>query len=290
MRAVSLTVCLVGATLLTGCSGPRKPYANNPLLLYYKPTLSDSDTILAEREPRGGPTQPPMPTLAAESPKDPAPFALPKQLPSEGVLPAKLEAPPAPAAPTIIPQPSKAPAPKLDASLTPIQPDRKLSLYSELKPIPAASRERSAIDVSSLPRPLETKFEPVGPAAERIPPVAIVADKPKLVHVPTAKTVSTPAAPVEKPRVPGLYGHDAGYRWLQGVVEKNYRGHDCVRYCDPAVDDEYGGKFIVDDPRLAQFRDGDVIGVSGELAIAPGAGERNRRYTIHDVWLVKGRP
>src|SRR5262245_62148556 len=102
MRAVALAVFLITAGLTTGCIADRKPYANNPLLLYYKPTLSDSDTVLAQREPRTGPTQPPIPALAADPPKDVSPFAPPTQLPANPVLPAKFEVPSNSPPPTVI--------------------------------------------------------------------------------------------------------------------------------------------------------------------------------------------
>jgi hypothetical protein len=60
MRTLIVTLCAIG--LVVGCaSSHKKPYADDPLLLYYKPTLSDSATILAERNARREPAPPPMP-------------------------------------------------------------------------------------------------------------------------------------------------------------------------------------------------------------------------------------
>src|SRR5260370_3113298 len=67
MRTNRLALCLLTVCLAAGClSSQRKPFVNNPLLLYYKPTLSDSATILAEQAARREPAQPPMPGFARE--------------------------------------------------------------------------------------------------------------------------------------------------------------------------------------------------------------------------------
>src|SRR5262249_31559574 len=233
MRAVALSAFLVTVGLTTGCITDRKPYANNPLLLYYKPTLSDSDTVLAQREPRTGPTQPPMSVLAADSPKDVSPFAPPTQLPANPVLPAKFEIPASPPPPNIIQpilrQASEQPREQPPAPLKP--------LYSEQNPIapPAPPKLPSAGCATSTP------LEPSATIVQALPPVESRAKK--SADIPP----SGPAAFQERRSVPGRYGHDTAYHWLQGVVEKDSHGRNYIRYCNPAVDNEFGGKFIVDD-------------------------------------------
>lgn len=273
MRAVIFMTCLVTATLTTGCIADRKPYANNPLLLYYKPTLSDSETVLAERETRGGPTQPPMPTLAADMPRDVTPFAPPKPLPANPVLPAKAELPAGPTPSTLI-QPIIRQSSGLSSET---RSEPRTPLYSELEPVGTPAPQVATAETFSPPSVGTTPT-----VIENLPPVAANPKKP-IDSLPLSLRTEG-----EKRTVPGRYGHDAGYRWLQGVIEKNFRGHDYIRYCDPSIDDEYGGKFIIDDPRLGRFNDGDMVAVAGELA-AEGAGERNRKYVIHDVWLVKAK-
>jgi hypothetical protein len=67
-------------------------------------------------------------------------------------------------------------------------------------------------------------------------------------------------------RVPGIYGNAPDYGWLQGLVDKHYQGHWYLRFCDPSVEDKYGGKVcLLEDPRLAQLKDGDVVFVEGEI-------------------------
>src|SRR5439155_1488089 len=74
------------------------------------------------------------------------------------------------------------------------------------------------------------------------------------------------SAPNSRRAVEGDFGHDDDHRWLQGVLERHYRGYFCVRYCDPSVEDEFGGKVrLQDDERLAAFHDGDIIALSGDL-------------------------
>lgn len=99
-------------------------------------------------------------------------------------------------------------------------------------------------------------------------------------------TDSEPSPPARR-TVPGTYGHDPDRSWLQGVLERHYRGYWCLRYCDPSVEDEYGGKVrLKNDERIVAFRDGDVVAVSGELTPSNGA---TPLYQIHDIWMVRQR-
>jgi len=75
-----------------------------------------------------------------------------------------------------------------------------------------------------------------------------------------------PAITAVQRRVPGIYGNAPDYGWLQGVADKHYQGHWYLRFCDPSVEDKYGGKVcLLDDPRLAQLKDGEVVFVEGEI-------------------------
>src|SRR5262245_52103283 len=67
MRRSCVALLFLGCMTTAGCLWQRKPpYANAPVLLHYKPTLSDSATILAEQQVRRGPVKPPMPALVRE--------------------------------------------------------------------------------------------------------------------------------------------------------------------------------------------------------------------------------
>lgn len=67
-------------------------------------------------------------------------------------------------------------------------------------------------------------------------------------------------------QVQGTYGHAPGYSWLQGVLDRHYQGHYELRYCDAAIEERWGGKVCLqDDPRLKDFRDGDLVVVRGTM-------------------------
>ncbi len=134
----------------------------------------------------------------------------------------------------------------------------------------------------------ETKGAPG--TVEATPDVA--GAKPPVSAVPVARTKPLPEAPASPPirrQVPETYGHAADYTWLQGVVDKHYQGQFGLRYCEPSVEDRWGGKVILtDDPRLAPFHDGDLILVEGEMGkTAVDAWHRYPTYRIRDIWLVQ---
>ncbi len=61
-------------------------------------------------------------------------------------------------------------------------------------------------------------------------------------------------------------GYAPDHSWLQGRLDRHYRGHYELRYCDPRMDEKWGGKVILpEDARLHQFREGDWLRVEGEL-------------------------
>lgn len=136
----------------------------------------------------------------------------------------------------------------------------------------------------------ETQPTPATPA-----PVPDMADaKPPVPAVPVARTKPLPEPPASPPirrQVPETYGHAADYTWLQGVLDKDYQGQVGLRYCEPSLEDRWGGKVILaDDPRLAQFHDGDLILVEGELVKDKAAVDARHRYPTYrlgEIWLVQ---
>jgi hypothetical protein len=94
-------------------------------------------------------------------------------------------------------------------------------------------------------------------------------------------------------RIPGIYGNAPDYGWLQGVVDKHYQGHWYLRFCDPSVEEKHGGKVcLVDDPRLAQLKDGDVVFVEGEIVpeketVNRGPWHHYPRYQIRTLKQVQ---
>jgi hypothetical protein len=88
------------------------------------------------------------------------------------------------------------------------------------------------------------------------------------------------------------YAHAPDHSWLLGVLDKHYNGHIELRYCAPSEDDTWGGKVCLEsDARLAQFKDGDVLRVEGELVpVDPNQHDtwsHYPHYRIHDVKLIQ---
>jgi hypothetical protein len=75
-------------------------------------------------------------------------------------------------------------------------------------------------------------------------------------------------------------------------LDRHYRGHLDLRYQSAAEDDQYGGKVrLADDPRLAEYRPGDVVAVEGEVVREPAgdspAWSQYPRFQIRDIKLVE---
>jgi hypothetical protein len=134
--------------------------------------------------------------------------------------------------------------------------------------------------------------DPVPEAPPPPPPGQETAPAAPAVHTHDAEPVAPP--PPAKP-VAGTYGHAADYSWLQGTLDRHFHGHLELRYCDPATEDEWGGKVCLDaDPRLAEFHEGDVLFVEGEIVRENGAAQRGSwnqypRYLIRNLELVRHR-
>ena len=246
MRAAALALCL----LTVGClSSERKPFANNPLLLYYKPTLSDSATVLAEQGARRGPTQPPLPSFA----KDVAPAtpSLPgretdtiKQVKNEVVIP------------DIQPVIRQSSAPS--------------SATEEKRVMPAVRVQPE----TAMKTEFVVKSEPVEMPNEPAGSISI--------------TPSSGAVSRDRKSAPGNYSHNADYSSLQGVVLRLANGGCFLRYCDPSVEDVHGGKVrIENEAELSAFHDGDVVGVQGELHPEGARAGQTARFHVTSAWLVR---
>jgi hypothetical protein len=126
------------------------------------------------------------------------------------------------------------------------------------------------------------------------PPAAVVAPATTIVAASIPAPIApTPVVPAVDRKVDGKYGHAADYTWLQGELDRHYRGHLELRYRPASEDDPYGGKVrLDDDPRLAQFRPGDIIMVEGELLTDPDGPNaapwaQYRRFHVRTVRLVE---
>jgi hypothetical protein len=141
--------------------------------------------------------------------------------------------------------------------------------------------------------PLETADQPATPHG---PPVSLIgtarAPAPVTPAVRSADS-PVPAVPAAGQWAAGPYGHAPDYSWLQGVIDKHYRGHLELRFCDPSVEDRWGGKVCLeDDPRLHELKDGDVVLVLGEMvggSPSPSAGAWNYypHYHVRELMFVR---
>jgi hypothetical protein len=98
------------------------------------------------------------------------------------------------------------------------------------------------------------------------------------------------ASPAVRPHVEGTYGHAPDYAWLQGVLDRHYRGQVGLRYCDHAEEDDWGGKvWLEPDPRLETLKEGDVVFIEGEIVAENGQPRRGawNHYPCYRVRSVE---
>jgi len=120
---------------------------------------------------------------------------------------------------------------------------------------------------------------------------------PALTATPAVRTNSsaTPTQTTSRREPASIYGHAPDHAWLQGVIDKHYQGHLSLRYCDPSEEDEWGGKVVLeDDPRLSEFKDGDVVRVEGEVVREDGKVKRGvwnhfAHYRFKDIRLIQSK-
>jgi len=161
---------------------------------------------------------------------------------------------------------------------------------SAVSPDPERDRYRPRLSISAKTEaepPASVLDMPVG-TSEKTPAAALALP---VSHAESSGQVTGTLA--VRRQVAGTYGHAADYSWLQGVLRRDYHGQIALRYCDHTVDDTHGGKVVLrKDPRLDDFKDGDVILVEGEIAQENGQPVRcdwNHfpHYQVRNVWLVE---
>jgi hypothetical protein len=175
--------------------------------------------------------------------------------------------------------------------------DARAVLLAQAEPTPPMG---PAVSLAAAPRPIEQANPPTAVATTEPPagvPAQTISTYKGAVEVSPAVRVKdgqpAPAVTAVQRRVPGIYGNAPDYGWLQGVVDKHYQGQWYLRFCDPSVEDKHGGKVcLLDDPRLAQLKDGDVVFVEGEIvedkeAANRGPWHRYPRYQIHTMRPVQ---
>jgi hypothetical protein len=245
------------ASLVAGCeSGPRRtPYSDNPLIQARQPLL--------QPQPVNGADQ--LAQVAQSGPRM-----------------------------VVVPPPgwSQQPATAVAAQTNPVQTPAAQQTYTPPAPIggppappappPIAIPTANAI-VAPPPAPLPL------PQSQPVPLTSAPAITPAAAIVPSTPA---PVAQAVVRQVEGQYGHAPDHTWLQGVFDRHYRGYPELRFRAASEDDPLGGKVrLEDDPRLAEFRPGDVIAVEGELLSDPDGASQSwsqyRRFHIRAVKLVE---
>jgi hypothetical protein len=255
---------VLSAGLLAGCESTpqRTPYADNPLLQARQPLL----------QPAGAPASDPT-QVAQAGPKTvvvPPPGLY--QQPPAGFA----AAPPNPTYPAPTPTyPGTGPAlpPAIPTSASRVMPEPTLGQMAPPAPLPLPA-------AAVVPLPTAT---PAAVAPTVAPAVAVV----------PAPAAPPPVTQAAVRTAEGKFGHSADYTWLQGELDRHYRGHLELRYRPMSEDDPYGGKVrLEDDPLLAQFRPGDVIAVEGEMLTDPDGASaapwaQYKRFHIRAARLVE---
>jgi hypothetical protein len=241
-------LALGAMTIALGCKSarPEQPVITTPLLPDYAVP---------------GPLPPPTPISNAPAPIPPAVSALPiqpqgAQLPKPGDL-----------TPPNLPAPRLAASPIANApeSMPAIVPPKDVAalLASNAKPDNSAK-----VDLVLSPKPVikpllvEPPRPPAGP--DGFAPAPIIEPPTPPDTLPPPRIETRPPLPLQ----PGqTYARGPDYRWLAGVLDKHTKGGFwTLRYADFAADDEWGGKVrLMDDARLRDLNDGDVVYVEGEL-------------------------
>ena len=106
------------------------------------------------------------------------------------------------------------------------------------------------------------------------PRLPAAATEPVVVVPPTQAANVDPALPLKSGE---KFGHSPDYRWIAGVVDRHLKGgYFTIRYADIGTDDLWGGKVrLLDDDRLRDLRNGDLVYVEGEV-MAPQVRPRVR--------------
>ena len=128
----------------------------------------------------------------------------------------------------------------------------------DVLPTPAPAIKPPLTEVSR-PKPSEDGFV-AGPQHPAGKPEPVIVVPPTGAINPAADSPPLPLKAGEK------FGHAADYRWIAGVVDRHSKGgYWTIRYADIGTDDIWGGKVrLMDDERLRDFRNGDIVYVEGE--------------------------
>lgn len=270
MRRLTLGWAAITLGTALGCqSSPRTSYADNPLLMSREPLVQNGGKQYAAH-PSGGwsrqATPPGQPAnLSRATSIYPPPAATPGK-PMQVTSMPKASAPPAALSPRIdVAKPAEKPVAVAEAEP---KVEKSADLFNAATPKPAPMFE------AAPPLPAPAPLEPPAASGPAISPPAI------------KQMSASVVIPAPKSRL----DRAADYCWLQGEVDCHYRGYKELRFRSPAEDEAIGGKVrLVDDPRLAELKDGDLILVEGELLKDLASAGSYPRYQVRSVKVVERR-
>lgn len=172
-------------------------------------------------------------------------------------------------------------------SATKITPYENDPLVMSKKPVEGTLEPHPGTPVASA--------EPTAPLAPLLPhgpdsvaSKGIPAQPVALLKAPVILTPAIRVGPEGEEAI--VFGHASDLSWLRGVLDRHFDGHFELRYSAHTIDDRWGGKVrLEDDPKLAGFRDGDVIRVEGALVPgeSPVAWDQAPRYKAWAFQLVR---
>lgn len=176
----------------------------------------------------------------------------------------------------------------------PLGPEPSAVAQTPIQPPPAPNWD--AVSDMAAARPPDPSPPLLAPLPART--VADDLQGPEMPALPVGRPVpasgfgepQSPPVIANSPRITtGKFGYSTDRTWLQGELDRHYRGYLELRYRTASDDDTFGGKVrLEDDPRLAEFRAGDVVAVEGEI-IRDGdlASSQYPRFRVRSVRLIQ---
>jgi hypothetical protein len=307
------TVALNGAILALALSAGCKSHAPVPVVssLGNGPLPTIDTTVQGGPAPYSSPYSTIRPFIPQDNPSAivRGPEPLPLLAPTPGMSSAPSIVATQPAQPSLMapsPLPSKEP---------PILPPKEMALAGSptgpmlgMPSLVAQSLPEKPLDLVDAKKP-ESKPVLVLPAPKAFasaPPESPKLGNESFVAAPSIPTpplttdiVRVPASMETKPafRMPlksgETYGHSPDYRWVAGVLDRHQKGnYYTIRYADFSENDRWGGKVrLVDDEKLRDYQNGDVIYIEGELLVPSNGGHTDSTafppFRVTEVKLVR---
>jgi len=254
-----------GLALLAGCKHHQQPVSDTPVV--HAPLLPDGAQLMS---PVYGTTAMPVGLIAGPVPRPYLPDVQPVSE-TRAVNAPVSELPPQDYAKIPEAKPMSRPAATIPTLVIP-----------SAQKVASESVRATGPELPSLPAPTTADPFKAAPTMAVVPAPAT--------EVFTAPKDTTPELEPMKLKAGERFGHAADYKWVAGVLDRHQKGGFwTLRYADYAADDPWGGKVrLIDDPRLAAFRNGDQVYVEGELLAPRSGGAEVAGYPPYRIGWVRG--